>query len=154
MSSFGFSNRYYTWTSGRSRVSRSCKKIKKNKGQDVNQIPDTSSCSERVARTRAFTYFGGEPGQRSRYLSQKGLRQVRWKLGHVAQLTIAIHRTGDSLFSVYCLRNLKTRSNKCSKRLKALKILPPWPHSDPRRTNEKWKQKIISAHVHICEKLH
>ena len=37
--------------SRRSRVSRSCKKIKKNKGQDVNQIPGTSSCSERVART-------------------------------------------------------------------------------------------------------
>ena len=35
----------------RSRVSRSCKKIKKNKGQDVNQIPGTSSCSERVALT-------------------------------------------------------------------------------------------------------
>ena len=35
----------------RSRVSRSCKKNNKNKGQNVNQIPGTSSCSERVART-------------------------------------------------------------------------------------------------------
>ena len=42
-----------------SRVSRSCKKNKKNKGQDVNQIPGTSSCSERVARTHPHNFSMG-----------------------------------------------------------------------------------------------
>ena len=43
--------------SRRSTVRRSCKKIKKNKGQDVNQISGTSSCSERVARTHPHSLF-------------------------------------------------------------------------------------------------
>ena len=38
-------------------VSRSCKKVKKNKGQDVNQIPGISSCSERVTRTHPHIIF-------------------------------------------------------------------------------------------------
>ena len=61
MSSFGYKNRYYTWNSkeesglGREK-SKKIKivnriKLKKNKDQDVNKIPGTSSCSERVTQT-------------------------------------------------------------------------------------------------------
>ena len=43
--------------SSKSGVTRSCKKIKENKKQDVNQIPGTSSCSGRVARTHPHTWL-------------------------------------------------------------------------------------------------